>query len=545
MERRWPASSPCPDCDGAGTDAAAVPHRRRHRRRRGDGPRSRRRRRRGPRSRRLRGRDRRQAPRDRGGRSGPSREPPTRNRRRRSAPRSPATSRPSPAARILIVIDHVSLRVESHGMIEAASRWVGTLGAVDRVGVMVLPLPGLNIEFTTDHARVREALATVRPLAKPPQPFSYRTVSPWEAIRITEGDTFITQQVLARECRGEPACPGEIDMLARSMKLDSEAAVMPFLGSLRAAVKAMGALPGPKHAVLLSSGWLMTERDAATAIATVAADAAVVERDHPHVHLGGPGADGLAAAAEPDAGPGSRPAGEHRRDGVGHDRRPRGADGLEGRPGLRVAQRGSRRVLPARCSRPAGGSRRQAAQDLGEGATRRREAGRQPPHPGRDRVADGEGAGERRRPDGAARRAREPDARARRRSAGDVLRAARRGRQPRRPRRRRRGRRARRRRQGDGGRRALRSRGAPGERDGERGRRAGERVGPRVDRRARAAGALRAAPRRARRRGARRQPRAPDRRALEDDRPGSRRPAWCCSGRRSARARRRGCCSGP
>ena len=177
--------------------------------------------------------------------------------------------------RIVIVIDHVSLRVESQDMIEAASRWVGTLSAGDRVGVMVLPLPGVNIEFTTDHARVREALATVRPLAKPPMPFSYRTVSPYEAIRITEGDTFITQHVLARECRGEPACPDEIKFLARSMKLDSEAAVMPFLGSLRAVVKAMGALPGPKHAVLLSSGWLMTERDAATAISTVAADASV------------------------------------------------------------------------------------------------------------------------------------------------------------------------------------------------------------------------------------------------------------------------------
>jgi VWFA-related protein len=186
-----------------------------------------------------------------------------------------ATNRPAVTARtVLIVIDHVGLRVESHGMIEAASRWVGTLGASDRVGVMVLPLPGLSIEFTTDHARVREGLAKVRPLAKPPQPFSYRTVSPWEAIRITEGDTFITQQVLTRECRGEPACPDEIRFLASSMKRDSEAAVMPFLGSLRAVMKAMGALPGPKHAVLLSSGWLMAERDAAIEIATVAAAAA-------------------------------------------------------------------------------------------------------------------------------------------------------------------------------------------------------------------------------------------------------------------------------
>jgi hypothetical protein len=99
-------------------------------------------------------------------------------------------------------------------------------------------------------------------------------VSPYEAIRITEGDEFIHQQVLARECRGEPGCPGEIKMLASTMKRDAEATVMPFLGSLRAVTKAMGVLPGPKHVVLLSSGWLMVERDAAIEIATVAAAAA-------------------------------------------------------------------------------------------------------------------------------------------------------------------------------------------------------------------------------------------------------------------------------
>jgi hypothetical protein len=59
------------------------------------------------------------------------------------------------------------------------------------------------------------------------------------------------------------------------MKLDAQAVVIPLLRSLRAVMKAMGALPGPKHAVLLSSGWLMTERDAAIEIAPVAADAAV------------------------------------------------------------------------------------------------------------------------------------------------------------------------------------------------------------------------------------------------------------------------------
>lgn len=185
------------------------------------------------------------------------------------------TNRPAIAARtVLVVIDHVSLNVDSQSMIQAASRWIGSLGGADRVGVMVLPQPGLNIEFTTDHARIREALGKVRPLAKPPMPFAYRTVSPYEAIRISEGDTFVTQQVVARECRGEPACPDEIRMLAATMKKDAEAAVLPLLASLRAVMKAMGTLPGPKHVVLLSSGWLMNERDAATEISMVAGDAA-------------------------------------------------------------------------------------------------------------------------------------------------------------------------------------------------------------------------------------------------------------------------------
>jgi VWFA-related protein len=187
------------------------------------------------------------------------------------------TNRPAVTARtVLVVIDHASLRIEGQGLIEAASRWVGTLGAMDRVGLMVLPLPGLNIEFTTDHARIRQALATVRPLARPMPPFSQRQVSPYEAIRITEDDEFIRQQVFARECRGpDPACTGEIVTRARSMRMDAEAVVIPLLRSLRAVTKAMAVLPGPKHVVLLSSGWLMTERDAAIEIAAVAADAAL------------------------------------------------------------------------------------------------------------------------------------------------------------------------------------------------------------------------------------------------------------------------------
>jgi VWFA-related protein len=176
---------------------------------------------------------------------------------------------------ILIVVDQISLRTESRAVLDTAKEWVATLGPTDRVGLMALPQPGLNVEFTTDHARVIEGLARITPLAMSPPTFSRHNVSPWEAVRMWEGDAFVREEVVARECDGESVCTSEIDMLVRSLKMDMESAVVPVIRSLRAVMEAMHVLPGPKHVLLLSSGWLMSEREAATELATVARDAAL------------------------------------------------------------------------------------------------------------------------------------------------------------------------------------------------------------------------------------------------------------------------------
>ncbi len=176
---------------------------------------------------------------------------------------------------VLVVIDYVSLRSQSRPVLDTAGEWVASLGPTDRVGLMALPQPGLNIEFTTDHARVIDALKKIAPHPHPPPPFSQRNVSPWEAVRMYEGDTFIRNEVLTRECRGEPNCPAEIDMQVRSLQMDMQSTVLPVVQSLRGLMRAMRVLPGPKHVLLLSSGWLMSERDAATELSLVAADAAL------------------------------------------------------------------------------------------------------------------------------------------------------------------------------------------------------------------------------------------------------------------------------
>ena len=93
-------------------------------------------------------------------------------------------------------------------------------------------------------------------------------------IRDRGGDSYIRNDVVTRECRGEPLCAPEVDMQAKTMAMDAQAVVQPVLRNLRAMVRALEVIPGPKHAVLLSSGWPIREADAATELGFVAEDAA-------------------------------------------------------------------------------------------------------------------------------------------------------------------------------------------------------------------------------------------------------------------------------
>ena len=124
---------------------------------------------------------------------------------------------------ILVVVDQASLRPESRSVLDTAKRWVATLGPSDRVGLVTLPLPGINVEFTTEHARVIDTLSKLSPIGVPPPPFSKYNVSVWESFRITDGDAFVTGEVITRECkRGDPVCPSEVTMQAKAFTMDAK-----------------------------------------------------------------------------------------------------------------------------------------------------------------------------------------------------------------------------------------------------------------------------------------------------------------------------------
>lgn len=178
---------------------------------------------------------------------------------------------------ILLMVDQTSLRSESRAVLNRAERWLRTLGPADRVGFVTLPLNGPNVDFTTDHAQIRKALgsAVLAPDARAPV-VSLRNVSVYEGLRIHNGDLFTRNDVIARECRGEErTCPTEIEMAARDIWMDSQFRVQAVLNAFYGLMRGMRAMPGVKHVVLLSSGWPIDERTAASEVPSIGAEAAL------------------------------------------------------------------------------------------------------------------------------------------------------------------------------------------------------------------------------------------------------------------------------
>jgi VWFA-related protein len=177
---------------------------------------------------------------------------------------------------ILLLVDQTSLRSESRSVLKRAELWLRTLGPNDRVAFSALPT-GNNIDFTNDYAQIRKALgsAILAPDARAPI-VSLRNVSVWEGLNIYNGNLFVRNDVVARECRGEErTCPNEIEMAARDIWMDSQFRVQAVLGGIHGLMRGMRALPGIKHVVLLSSGWPIDERTAASEVPVIGAEAAL------------------------------------------------------------------------------------------------------------------------------------------------------------------------------------------------------------------------------------------------------------------------------
>lgn len=189
----------------------------------------------------------------------PSANPPTAAQEFR-----PYGSNETPPGRLVVLApDAGHLTVAGgRGAMEAARRFLDRLGPADRVALVTLPT-GPSLEFTADHARVREALGRVSGSADSGQ--GWHNVSLSEAMAyVTESDLRVWNLAVNRECShiialGREAeafahCRGQMEMQAREIGNRWRSTAETTVRRLEALLGALEKIDGPKSLVLVSQG---------------------------------------------------------------------------------------------------------------------------------------------------------------------------------------------------------------------------------------------------------------------------------------------------
>ncbi len=163
----------------------------------------------------------------------------------------------TPGRIVIIVVDHEQLRPgEGKAAIDAAGRLVDRLSVTDRVGLVTLPYGRVEVDLTTNHARVRTALGNI--VGRAPRTAAVWNISMWEALTIEkerlDPDKQITNEVIARECHGpsDSACVQQIAAEAVRLAREIDLRTRTSLKAMEDFFKGITHVEGPKTVVLLS-----------------------------------------------------------------------------------------------------------------------------------------------------------------------------------------------------------------------------------------------------------------------------------------------------
>jgi VWFA-related protein len=186
-------------------------------------------------------------------------------RRYFSSNQGPGQTPTSPTGRLfLIVVDSENISVGgSRAVMAAAGRFLDRLTPGDRVGLANIPRGGPNVEFTSNLARVREALGRV--VGRSSRFQTIYNIGLSEAFSFVSGNTMNWTYIVQREClKGmmakseDPAelaaCQATMEAEAQQMVAESLQRTRDSVVALRTLVTALGRLSGPKTLVLVSEG---------------------------------------------------------------------------------------------------------------------------------------------------------------------------------------------------------------------------------------------------------------------------------------------------
>ena len=164
----------------------------------------------------------------------------------------------------VIVVDQPNIRFGGGlAVARAASAFIDRLEPADRVAVVGLGLGGPSTTFTSDRERIKLVLSRLNGQRRANAPMTYH-ISLAEAQAIQQGQLFVLEQVLARECAvyvtlgnpaGESACRSEVEMeaedLGRSLLTEGDLT----LRGIRELLVGLRSVPAPKTLILISEGF--------------------------------------------------------------------------------------------------------------------------------------------------------------------------------------------------------------------------------------------------------------------------------------------------
>ena len=164
---------------------------------------------------------------------------------------------------IMLLVDQGNIRFgAARPVMQNALKFVDRLQPNDRVAFVAVPSPGEVVDFTTDHAKVREAMlrATGR-VAPSRRRFNISITEAFALYR--QSDVVLISQVIGRECAGVAGaadaerCERDVEQEASEIVGDQRQQTDRSVGEIRGVLKSLGGLEGPKSVILISEGLVL------------------------------------------------------------------------------------------------------------------------------------------------------------------------------------------------------------------------------------------------------------------------------------------------
>ncbi len=167
---------------------------------------------------------------------------------------------------IAFVIDQGNISAgRARAATDSAIRFIKRLSPADRIGLFVIPGPGPQISFTSNHALIQSQIPRI--VGQASGSIGPQRLGIGEALRIERGDQIALNTVIDRECPASDrlVCSQEIGAEARELGAAARERALNSLGRLRALMEQLATNRAPKTLVFLSEALVIDQDHTALA----------------------------------------------------------------------------------------------------------------------------------------------------------------------------------------------------------------------------------------------------------------------------------------